>query len=65
MGGTGMYRTIPQLVNFSNFLLVIMDGQSYLSLSNFLYESLPSGEVMDKIDKWLTIDDPPAKSLET
>ena len=51
MGGTGMYRTIPQLVNFSNFLLVIMDGQSYLSLSNFLYESLPSGEVMDKIDK--------------
>jgi len=52
-----MYRTIPQLVNFSNFLLVIMDGQSYLSLSNFLYESLPSGEVMDKIDKWLTIDE--------
>lgn len=34
-----------------------MDGQSYLSLSNFLYESLPSGEVMDKIDKWLTIDE--------
>lgn len=52
-----MYRTIPQLFNFSNFLLVIMDGQSYLSLSNFLYESLPSGEVMDKIDKWLTIDE--------
>jgi PTS system nitrogen regulatory IIA component len=34
-----------------------MDGQGYLSLSIFHYESLPNGEVMDKIDKWLTIDE--------
>lgn len=34
-----------------------MDAQGYLSLSNFHYESLPNGEVMEKIDKWLTIDE--------
>jgi len=34
-----------------------MDSQSYLSLSIFHYESLPSGEVMDTYDKWLTIDE--------
>lgn len=34
-----------------------MGGQGYLFLSNFHYESLPNGEVMDKIDKWLTIDE--------
>lgn len=34
-----------------------MGVQGYLSLSNFHYESLPNGEAMDKIDKWLTIDE--------
>lgn len=34
-----------------------MGGQGYLSLSIFHYESLPNGELMDKIDKWLTIDE--------
>jgi PTS system nitrogen regulatory IIA component len=34
-----------------------MGDQGYLSLSIFHYESLPNGEVMDKIDKWLTIDE--------
>ncbi len=34
-----------------------MDAQGYRSLSNFHYESLPNGEVMNKIDKWLTIDE--------
>jgi PTS system nitrogen regulatory IIA component len=48
---------IPQLTQISRFILVFMDGQGYLSLSSFHYESLPNGEVMDKIDKWLTIDE--------
>ncbi len=39
------------------FLLVFMGDQDYLSLSIFHYESLPNGEVMDKIDKWLTIEE--------
>lgn len=34
-----------------------MDVQGYLSLSIFHYESLLNGEVMDRIDKWLTIDE--------
>ncbi|AMV72385.1 DNA-binding protein [Desulfuromonas sp. DDH964] len=34
-----------------------MGGQGYLSLSNYHYESLLNGEIMDKIDKWLTIDE--------
>jgi PTS system nitrogen regulatory IIA component len=37
--------------------VVFMDAHGYLSLSSFHYESLPSGKVMDKIDKWLTIDE--------
>lgn len=52
-----MSEKIPQLTNISRFLLVFMDTQGYLSLSIFRYESLPNGEVMDKIDKWLTIDE--------
>lgn len=39
------------------FLLVFMGDQGYLYLSNFHYESLLNGEVMDKLDKWLTIDE--------
>lgn len=52
-----MSEKIPQPTKISCFLLVFMGAQGYLSLSNFHYESLPNGEVMDKIDKWLTIDE--------
>ncbi len=41
----------------ARFPLIFMGDPRYLSLSNFHYESLPNGEVMDKIDKWLTIDE--------
>lgn len=34
-----------------------MGDQGYLYLSNFHYESLLNSEVMDKLDKWLTIDE--------
>jgi len=34
-----------------------MGGQGYLSLSNSRYKSLPNGDVMDKLDRWLTIDE--------
>jgi len=43
--------------HISCFLLVFMGAQGYLSLSIFHYKSLLNGEVMDKIDKWLTIDE--------
>jgi len=34
-----------------------MGDQGYLSLSFFHYKSFQNGEVMDKTDKWLTIDE--------
>lgn len=39
------------------FPLVFMGAQGYLLLSIFHFEYLLNGEVMDKIDKWLTIDE--------
>jgi excisionase family DNA binding protein len=39
------------------FLLVLKGTHGYLSLSIFDYEYLPSSEVMDTIDKWLTIEE--------
>ena len=52
-----MCRKNPVTDQISCFLLVFMDGQGYLFLSIFHYESLLNGEVMVNLDKWLTIDE--------
>lgn len=52
-----MCRKNPATSQIFCFILVLIDDQGYLSLSNFHYESLLNGEVMDTYGKWLPIDE--------